>query len=156
MPKTKRSQTAETEVRALLEQLWQSWNDRDATAMAELFAAGGSVVGFDGTQINGNINIEMAMRNIFESHTPGSYVGKLRDVRFLSPKVALLQAVAGMIPPGGSALNPDLHTIITLVAVKVEEVWKVASYQNTPARFDGRPEEVEQLTLELRQLPPAV
>jgi uncharacterized protein (TIGR02246 family) len=79
-------------------------------------------------------------------------VAKVRSVRFLSPEVAILRAVAGMMPPGESDLDPKLNTHHTIVAVKREGKWRIALYQNTPAQFHGRPELVQKLTEELRQL----
>jgi hypothetical protein len=40
----------------------------------------------------------------------------------------------------------------TLVAVRQGDAWRIASFQNTPAAFHGRPEAVEELTRELREL----
>jgi hypothetical protein len=38
------------------------------------------------------------------------------------------------------------------LARKQDDEWLIASYQNTPARYDGRPEAVEALTAELQAL----
>jgi hypothetical protein len=57
-----------------------------------------------------------------------------------------------MVPPGQSDLNPAVNTVQTLVAAKKDGEWRVALYQNTPAQFHGRPEMVQELTEELRQL----
>ena len=81
-----------------------------------------------------------------------AYVGKVREVRFLTPAVALLRAVVGMLPHGQTDLNPATNAIQSLVAVKKDGNWRIALFQNTPAQFHGRPEAVEQLTEELRQL----
>ena len=35
-----------------------------------------------------------------------AYVGKVREVRVLTPDAVLLRAVAGMVPPGKSEINP--------------------------------------------------
>jgi hypothetical protein len=57
-----------------------------------------------------------------------------------------------MVPPGQTDINPAVNTIQTLVAVKRDGTWRIALFQNTPAQFHGRPELVQQLTEELRQL----
>ena len=92
------------------------------------------------------------MRQIFADHPTAAYVGKVREVRFLAPEVALLRAVAGMVPPGRSDLNPAVNTVQSLVAAKQDGRWRIALYQNTPAQFHGRPDLAEELTEELRQL----
>jgi uncharacterized protein (TIGR02246 family) len=110
------------------------------------------VVGFDGSQMSGRTEIETTMSQIFADHQTAAYVGKVRDVRFLSPEIAVLRAVSGMVPPGKADINPAVNTIQTLIAIKEDGAWRIALYQNTPAQFHGRPDLVEQLTEELRQL----
>jgi hypothetical protein len=55
-----------------------------------------------------------------------------------------------MAPPGKTDLDPALNAVQTLVAAKDGGRWWIASFQNTPAAFHGRPELVEQMTNELR------
>lgn len=142
----------ESEVRALYQQLLAGWNKRNAHEFAALFAEDGHVIGFDGSQYNGRAEIETEIGQIFADHQTAAYIGKIRGVRFLSPEVAVLRAVVGMVPPGQSDLNPAVNTIQTVVAGKYEGRWRIALFQNTPAQFHGRPELVQQLTEELRQL----
>jgi uncharacterized protein (TIGR02246 family) len=144
----------ETAVAALYQQLLDDWNRRNAAAYAALFAEDGNVVGFDGSQINGRAEIEAQIGQIFTDHQTAAYVGKVREVRLLSSDVAILRAVVGMAPPGESDLNPAVNAIQTLVATKTSNQWRIALFQNTPAQFHGRPELVQQLTDELRQLLP--
>jgi uncharacterized protein (TIGR02246 family) len=73
-------------------------------------------------------------------------------VRFLTPDVAILRAVVGRVPPGQSDLNPAANAVQSLVAVKQDDQWRIALFQNTPAQFHGRPELAQKLTEELRQL----
>jgi uncharacterized protein (TIGR02246 family) len=143
---------SEAEISALYQQLLESWNKRDAAQFAALFAEDGNVVGFDGSQINGRAEIESQLRRIFADHPTAAYVAKIREVRRLSPDVMLLRAVAGMVPPGQADLNPAVNAIQSLVAAKHHGQWRIGLFQNTPAQFHGRPELVQQLTDELRQL----
>jgi uncharacterized protein (TIGR02246 family) len=127
------------------------WNERNATGIARLFERDGHVVGFDGSQLEGPRAIESEMARIFADHSPARYIGIVREVRFLSETVALLRAVAGMVPPGQTDLNPAVNAIQTLIAVKQDSTWQITLYQNTPAAFHGRPDAVTALTDELRQ-----
>ena len=142
----------ETAVSALYQQLLDSWNRRDAAGFAALYAEDSDVVGFDGSQMHGRTEIESTLSQIFADHMTATYVSKIRGVRFLAPEVAVLRAVVGMIPPGKQDINPDTNAIQTLVATKQAGQWRIALFQNTPAQFHGRPELVEALTEELRQL----
>jgi uncharacterized protein (TIGR02246 family) len=142
----------ETEVRALYQQVLDGWNKRSAEAFAAPFAEDGEVIGFDGSQYSGQAEIASNLQQIFANHPTPPYVGKIRTVRFLSVEAAVLHAVAGMVPPGKSDLDPKLNAVQTLVGAKLDGRWRVALFQNTPAQFHGRPELVQQLTGELRQL----
>jgi uncharacterized protein (TIGR02246 family) len=147
------SETADEQAtRAMCQGLWDAWNRRNADDFAALFDDQGYVVGFDGSPMNGRAEIQATLRQIFGDHVTAAYVGKIRGVRFLTPGVAVVQAVAGMVPPGKSDLNPAVNAIQTFVAAKHHGGWRIASYQNTPAQFHGRPEMAQQLTEELRQL----
>ena len=142
----------ETEVRALYQELIDGWNQRHAGKMAGVFAEDGELIGFDGSQIKGRANIVSHLQPIFADHPTPPYVTKVKSVRFLTPDVADLRAISGMVPPGKSDIAPALNTHHTMIAVKQAGQWRIALYQNTPAQFHGRPELVEQMTEELRQL----
>lgn len=70
----------------------------------------------------------------------------------LGAHAALLHAIAGMIPPGKEDMEPGLTPWQTMVAVKTAGVWRIELFQNTPAQFHERPELVEEMTAELRQV----
>jgi uncharacterized protein (TIGR02246 family) len=142
------------DVRALHAKLLGAWNRRDAETYAGLFTEIGTLVGFDGSSIEGRQAIAEHLEPIFADHQTATYVSKVRDVRFLSDEVALLRAVAGMIPPGQPDLNPALNAVQSMLAVLESGHWRVAHFQSTPAQFHARPEEAERLTVELRSLLP--
>ncbi|MGB8956896.1 MAG: SgcJ/EcaC family oxidoreductase [Tumebacillaceae bacterium] len=142
----------ETEVRALYEMLIDGWNQRNADKMAEVFAEDGELIGFDGSQLKGRSDIRSHLQQIFADHPTPPYVSKIKNVRFLTPEVADLRAISGMVPLGKTDIMPNLNTHHTLIAVQQAGQWHVALYQNTPAQFHGRPELVEAMTEELRQL----
>jgi uncharacterized protein (TIGR02246 family) len=140
------------EVSALYHALLDAWNRHDAAGYAALFADDGYVVGFDGSEMNGRDEIEQSLGAIFADHETGRYVGKVRAERVLAVEVALLGAVAGLVPAGKSDLDPQLNAIQTLVAKREDGRWRILQFQNTPAPFHGRPEDAEALTSELRAL----
>ena len=139
-------------VRNLYHQLLAGWNNQRAAEMAAVVAEDGVVIGFDGSQMNGRAEVQSTISQIFADHQTSAYVSKIREIKFLTPEVAILRAVAGMVPPGQLKLNPAVNTIQTLVAVKQSQYWRIALYQNTPAQFHGRPDLVQQLTDELQAL----
>jgi uncharacterized protein (TIGR02246 family) len=140
------------EVQAVYKKLLDAWNDRSAEGMAELFADDGENIGFDGSQSIGRQEILSHLNPIFEHHPTARFVCKVKDVRFLSSEIAILRAIAGMVPPKQSDINPNVNTHHTLVVVKRNGDWRIQLFQNTPAQFHGRPELVEKMTAELREL----
>jgi uncharacterized protein (TIGR02246 family) len=140
-------------VEALYRKLLGAWNARDARGMAGLYAPAGGQVGFDGSPANGRAEIEALLEPIFKDHPTARFIAKVREVRMLGADTALLRAVAGMVPPGNSDLMPERNAIQTLVASRTSAgAWQVEMFHNTPAKFDGRPELVSQLTAELREV----
>lgn len=142
----------EPTIRKLYQRLLDSWNRREPVEFASIFAETGQLIGFDGSQYMGRTEIETEIGKIFANHLTAAYVSIIRDIRFPTQDVAILRAVVGMRPPGQSELNPDVNAIQTLVAVKHGDQWQIELFQNTPAQFHGRPELVQQLTIELSQL----
>ena len=134
---------------SLYRRLLEGWNARDAGTFAAQFASSGSAVGFDGSQLDGRDAIQSELARIFADHTPATYVARVREVRALAPGAMLLRGVAGMVPRGQSALMPERNTVQSLVAVLEDGEPRIAMFQNTPARFDGRLQLTEQLTAEL-------
>jgi uncharacterized protein (TIGR02246 family) len=142
----------EAAIAALYAQLLDSWNRRDASAFAALFADDGVSIGFDGSSMSGQVEIAATLGQIFADHITAAYIARIRDIRLLAPDVAMLRAVVGMVPPGQSDINPAVNALQTLVVVLRADEWRIALLQNTPAQFHGRPEMAEALTRELREL----
>lgn len=138
-------------VLALYIDLLGGWNAADAGALARGFADDGEVIGFDGSILTGRTAVEAEMRRIFADHRTGQYVGIVREVVPLGPDVAVVRAVAGVVPAGTSEVRPELNSVQRLTAVRRDDGWRIALYHNTPAQFHGRPELVESLTDELRR-----
>jgi len=69
----------------------------------------------------------------------------------MSAEIAVLRAVAGMVPPGKSYLNPAVNATQTLVVAEQIRQWRFLVFQNKPAAFHGPPELSKKLTKELRQ-----
>jgi uncharacterized protein (TIGR02246 family) len=138
-------------VRALYDDLIRAWNQSDARAFSTLFENQGICVGFDGSEYTSSSEIEASLKAIFKDHKVARYVTLVRDVRQIAPGTLLLRAVAGMVPPGGRKIKPERNAVQVLVASNKSGSWKIASYQNTPAQYDGRPDVSKALTEELTQ-----
>ena len=148
-PESEEDAAAGVESLTLYRQLLEAWNARDATAFAALFMDHGSVIGFDGSPMNGCEEIASTLESIFGSHQTARYVAKIREIRRLAAEVLLVRSVVGMMPPGKAELNPAVNAIQSLVTVGRGADMRIALLHNTPAAFHGRPELAEQLMLEL-------
>lgn len=146
------SYSRDEDIKSLYHRLLDCWNQRTAEGYAELFSEDGNVVGFDGSQMNGRREIAVELGRIFADHQTARYLGKVREVRFLTSEVAVLRAVVGMLPPGQNDINPAVNAVQTLVVARDEGGWRIAVFHNTPAAYHGRPELAEALTEELREL----
>jgi uncharacterized protein (TIGR02246 family) len=142
----------EAAVRALYHALLRAWNERDAEAFAALFVADGAMIGYDGTIVDGQVEIARHLGVIFAKHQTPAYIQKVRQVRFLTAEVAALRGAVGMPSLPTAVINPTLNSIQSLVACKREGTWRVALFQNTPAQFHGRPDLVAEMTAELQAL----
>jgi uncharacterized protein (TIGR02246 family) len=85
--------------------------------------------------MTGRVKITTTLGQIFADHVTASYVSKVRSVRLLSPEVAILRAIVGMVPPGQSDLNPAVNAHQTLVAARRDGIWRIELLQTTPAQF---------------------
>lgn len=136
------------EVCGLYRRLIRSWNDCHAPRFSALLADHATVIGFDGTVLQGKDAVFEHLDEIFGVHEPPRYVVKIRTIRALADNLYFLLAVAGMVHPGHDSVDPALHSIQTLI-VRKEESWLVEHFQNTPAAYHGREEDREALTWEL-------
>lgn len=140
----------EAAVRQLYVDLLTAWNSADAAGFAASFVGDGEVIGFDGSTMTGQNEIEAELRRIFADHQTGRYVGIARDVWRLADDVAVVRAIAGVVPAGSADIKPGLNSVQRLTAVRQDGQWRIALYHNTPAQLHGRPELVERMTAELR------
>jgi uncharacterized protein (TIGR02246 family) len=127
-----------------------AWNRQDASAYAESCTDDAIVIGFDGSEMHGRQEIADQLGAIFADHQVASYVGVVRSVRSLGKDVALLHAVVGMVAPGQEDVMPDRNAVQLLLATHTDGEWRAQALQNTPARYDARPEAARALTDELQ------
>lgn len=146
------SSSISDEIQGLYQKLIDAWNKRDAQAMADQFSEQGVQIGFDGSKLVGKGEILSHLKPIFADHPTAPFVTKVKSIRPLGTDIAILHAIAGMIPPGKAEIDPNVNAHQSLVATKKDNHWHIELFQNTPAHFHGRPELVEQMTEELRQL----
>ena len=122
----------EAAVYALYQELMDGWNQGSGDAFAAVFTEDGDLVAFDGTHFKGRQEIAPFHQQLFDKWLKGSrLVGEVKDVRFLSPDVALMHAVGGTVMRGKTDPVPERDSIQTLVAIRQDGEWRLAAFQNT-------------------------
>jgi uncharacterized protein (TIGR02246 family) len=133
--KTTNRAADEAACRDLYRELMDGWNRGSGEAFAAAFTEDGDLVAFDGTHFEGREEIAPFHQQLFDKWLKGSrLVGKVKDVRFLSPDVALMHAVGSTVMRGKSEPSPERDSIQTLVAVRQDGEWRLAAFQNTRVR----------------------
>src|SRR5919204_550980 len=79
----------EAAVARLYEAVISGWNARDGDAFAAPFAVDGTVIGFDGSEVDGRDAIASEMTRIFADHETAPYVAKTKSLRLQSGNVVL-------------------------------------------------------------------
>ena len=143
--------TSEQQVRDLYRRLIEAWDKRNARDYTLVFAEDANLVGYDGSEVQGQVKIGAHISAIFSHHQTASYVTLVREVRRITDDVWLLRAEVGMIPPGKEELNPERNAVQVMIAVRKGGEWRITLFQNTPAAWDGRKEDSDKLSAELRQ-----
>jgi uncharacterized protein (TIGR02246 family) len=125
----------EEAVRDLYGELMDGWNRGSGEAFAAVFTEDGDLVAFDGTHFEGREEIAPFHQELFDKWLKGTrLVGRVKDVRFLSPDVALMHAVGSTVMRGKTVPSPERDSIQTLVAVRRDGQWRLAAFQNTRLR----------------------
>jgi uncharacterized protein (TIGR02246 family) len=126
----------EVAVRDPYREVMDSWNRGSGEAFAAVFTEDGDLVAFDGTHFEGRTQIAPFHQELFDKWLKGTrLVGRVKDVRFLSPDVALMHAVGSTIMRGKSVPSPERDSIQTLVATRQNGEWRLAAFQNTRLRI---------------------
>ena len=136
--KTTTNPADEVAVRDLYQELMDGWNRGSGDAFAAVFTDDGDLVAFDGTHFKGRKEIAPFHQELFEKWLKGTrLVGRVKDVRFLGPDVAVMHAVGGTVMRGKSRPSPERDSIQTLVATREDGEWRLAAFQNTRVRPMG-------------------
>ena len=128
----------EAAVRALYQQCMDGWNAGSSEAFAAAFAEDGHLVAFDGTHFESRRDMVSFHQPLFDKWLKGTrLVGRVTNVQFLAPDVALMHVLGGTIMRGKMTPSPVRDSIQTLVAIRQTGQWKLAAFQNTRRRSMG-------------------
>jgi uncharacterized protein (TIGR02246 family) len=129
-----RTDTDHARVEALLAAIADAWNDGDADAYGALFTEDASYVTFMGQVSRGRKEITEGHRWLF-TRIPGSRMAPgtkaQRDIRFPARDTAVVigQGPGTTVP--GQESSADRASTVSFVAVRTDDGWRFAHFQNT-------------------------
>jgi uncharacterized protein (TIGR02246 family) len=122
----------ETAVRQLVAALEERWNAGDGAGYAALFTQDADYVAFNGAHAKGRLENARNHQRLFDTWLKGSVLqGEIKDLRFLTPDVALVHLVGNVRLRWQRTPNRARDSIQTLVAVNTLEGWRFAAFHNT-------------------------
>ena len=127
-------QTTSTEsaLHELFNRLEHTWNAGDATAYGECFTPDCDYITFEGGHLQGRNENAKAHQQLFNTFLKGSKLeGRIKDIRFLTPDVAVLHAIGNVRLRWQSRPALGRESIQTYVAVKRNGIWQFAAFHNS-------------------------
>jgi uncharacterized protein (TIGR02246 family) len=119
-------------IHELFHDLLGAWARRDASGYAALFTEDADYVAFDGSHTRGRQAIADSHQPLFDRWLKGTrLVGRVTQIRFLAPGVALVHATGGTVFPDETRPRPSRDSIQTLVAVRNGGEWLFTAFHNT-------------------------
>jgi uncharacterized protein (TIGR02246 family) len=125
----------EADIRAVADRLSGAWTRNDADALAAEFTEDAEYIGFDGTHANGRGAIATTYRKLFDGPLKDtSLSSELKEIRFLSPDVALARGASSIRLPWQATQQPRRMTQQTVVLVRLVDRWQVAALHSSKVR----------------------
>jgi uncharacterized protein (TIGR02246 family) len=121
-------------VASLPQQLLTAWAGQDGDAIADLFTDDGTLI-LPGIFRQGREDIRIYFKDAFVNQYSGTrVVGTPLGLRFFGPDAALLLSSGGVLADGETEVSDGQAIRASWLAVRVDGQWKLAAYQNTPAK----------------------
>jgi uncharacterized protein (TIGR02246 family) len=124
----------EQAIRALIDRQVTGWDTADPDASASVFMPDADYVTFLGSRHKGRAAIASSYAPLFNKLLHGTRLRtQITQLRYLTPDVALIQAQAAVIRRD-SLWNRRGERVNTSIAVRTDDVWRLAASQNTTHR----------------------
>jgi uncharacterized protein (TIGR02246 family) len=122
------------EIEALLAQLAASWAMGDGKAYGELFCEDAQYVEAPGRRVRGKTAIAKSHQRIFDTFFRHTRVASRTpaEIRQIVPDVVLIESSGAVLFPGEDVKDVSPNGLMTMVAKRGEQGWRIISFQNTP------------------------
>jgi uncharacterized protein (TIGR02246 family) len=135
-------QQDEKAIRSMAESFVKAYNSKDAKTLAALFVAGGEIVNQEGKSIQGQEAIQREFAEIFQKQPKTQINVAVKSIRFLGPTLAVEDGSSTVADQAGQSLERNLYTVIH---VKQDGQWRMASARDLPDQAASSKEEIKQL-----------
>jgi uncharacterized protein (TIGR02246 family) len=117
-------------------------NAHDAKALAALFSPAGEIVNDEGHVIQGRAAIEQTYAAMFQAYPNLKISGSTQSLRFVCPAVAIEDGTSVIKHKSGEGTEHDRYSV---VYVKEDGRWQVASARDLPGEDSAGGDELDQL-----------
>jgi len=126
------------------------WNNSNADKFAGHFSTEGTIIDFDGTVVNGKVEVEEYLNGVLMKHESPFYIAIIRSIRFITDDVCILETAVGRFFHDKDDIDPSLNMVQTVIVKKKNNSWLIEQLQNTRAAFHSHPELLKKLTEKIR------
>jgi uncharacterized protein (TIGR02246 family) len=120
----------------------ETYGAKDAKRLAALFTADAEIVDDHANSAQGQQAIEQVFAGIFRAHPKSKIEVKLRSIRFVDASVAMEDGTSRVTGELGQTLERNRYTV---VYVKQDGTWRMASARDLPAAESSASEELAEL-----------
>jgi uncharacterized protein (TIGR02246 family) len=122
------------EIEALLAHLADSWARGDGKAYGDPFSEDAQYVEAPGRRVHGRAAIVQSHQRIFDSFFKHTRVASSAPavIHQIAPDVVLIESSGAVLFPGEDEKRVSPNGLLTMVARRGEQGWRIVSFQNTP------------------------
>jgi uncharacterized protein (TIGR02246 family) len=122
-------------IHQLFDAITAAWHRGDTDALRELYTPDSDYVTFDGSWIQGVEENRRLHAQLFDGLLSGTRLeGKIESLRFVTDDVAVAIGTGALVWPWHREIPANRLSRQTMVMVKRDGRWRVASFQNTRVR----------------------
>lgn len=132
----------EKAIRSCTDAFVKAANAHDAKRLAALFAPDGEIVNEEGHVVQGREAIERTFAAIFQAHPKLQIAVSIQSIRFVGPTLAIEDGVSSIVHKPGDGGERNRYTV---VHVKQDGRWQMASTRDLPDEEGSAQSELEQL-----------